>query len=474
MKKQDIITLHPENPHYFQWKGEPTVLVTSSEHYGALINPDFDFEKYLRTLHELGFNNTRVFLGDYVEGPHDFCIEANTLAPVPGRFICPWARSEVPGFPLGGNKFDLDRWDPNYFDRLHRFFSLASSLGIVVETLFFFVGPNWAQLPLNPANNVNGTAAIAAEEYLTLHNGNILARQEDYVRKLVSELQSYGNLIFNISMEPWFLNAEHPGFVSPPSQETKAWIQRVSEWIHGEDKGISGHKHLISVDYSNRGSCIPSGELNTFFKNISVFNTHYDKYAELVRINYDHPKAFAYNENGFFDPYHSEEYRVQGWRFLFSGGALYNNLDYTYQVGAEDGTGMAKFSCPDYVGCGNPEIKVQLRHLLSFMNSIPFIKMQPDREVIAVGDFEEDVWPLVWSGREYAFYVERGHRCRLLLNIPPGNYRIRWLDPATGEIVSQEETDNREKQMKVVSPLYLRDILLHITSADNRSVVPDK
>jgi len=186
-------------------------------------------------------------------------------------------------------------------------------------------------------------------------------------------------------------------------------------------------------------------------------------------MNYDHPRAFAYNENGFFNTYHSEEYRVQGWRFLFSGGALYNNLDYTFQVGAEEGTGMAEFSCPDYVGCGNPEIKFQLRHLLSFMNSIPFIRMQPGREVIAVGDFEEDVWPLVWPGREYAFYIERGHRCRLLLNIPPGKYLIRWLDPATGDVVSQEETDNRDERIKVVSPLYLRDIVLHIRNMDPKT-----
>ncbi len=466
MKRSNLITLHPENMHYFLWKGEPTVLVTSSEHYGALINPDFDFEKYLHTLNELGYNNTRVFLGDYVEGPHDFCIEANTLAPLPGRFLCPWARSDVPGFDLGGNKFDLDRWNPDYFRRLHAFFTLAESLGIVVETLFFFIGPNWAHLPLNPANNINGIKAIRPEEYLTLHNGNILERQEAYVRKLTGELSRYGNLIFNICMEPWFLNAEHTGFVSPPSAETKAWIQRVSEWITEADKGSDGRKHLISVDYSNRGARIPPEELATYFRNVSVFNTHYDKYAELVRLNYDLPRAFAYNETGFLDTYHSEEYRVHGWRFLFSGGALYNNLDYTFQTGAEDGRGRAEFSCPDYVGCGNPEIKHQLVHLLAFMRSVPFLKMKPDRSVIAVGDFEEDVWPLAWPGHEYAFYIERGHSCRLVLNIPSGTYHIRWIDPVTGKVITEETAENREEQLKVVSPVYLRDILLHIKSME--------
>ena len=43
------IALHPQNPHYFLWRGKPTVLVTSGEHYGTVLNPDFDYVKYLLT-----------------------------------------------------------------------------------------------------------------------------------------------------------------------------------------------------------------------------------------------------------------------------------------------------------------------------------------------------------------------------------------------------------------------------------------
>jgi hypothetical protein len=30
------LALHPDNPRYFLFRGEPTVLVTSGEHYGAV------------------------------------------------------------------------------------------------------------------------------------------------------------------------------------------------------------------------------------------------------------------------------------------------------------------------------------------------------------------------------------------------------------------------------------------------------
>src|SRR6187431_1581664 len=83
--------LHPNNPHYFLWRGKPTVLVTSAEHYGAILNLDFDYVRYLDELQAHGLNHTRAFAGTYREVPTSFGITDNTLAPKPGKFLCPWA-----------------------------------------------------------------------------------------------------------------------------------------------------------------------------------------------------------------------------------------------------------------------------------------------------------------------------------------------------------------------------------------------
>lgn len=109
------IKLHRENPHYFLWRGKAVVLVTSGEHYGAVLNLDFDYKRYVDALHADGLNLTRTFTGAYVEPQGAFQIARNTLAPGPGRFICPWARSDTPEYANGGNKFDLTQWDPAYF-----------------------------------------------------------------------------------------------------------------------------------------------------------------------------------------------------------------------------------------------------------------------------------------------------------------------------------------------------------------------
>ena len=64
--KDRPLALHPDNPHYFLWRGQPTVLITSAEHYGAVLNLDFDYAPYLKELEARKLNNTRVFTGVFV------------------------------------------------------------------------------------------------------------------------------------------------------------------------------------------------------------------------------------------------------------------------------------------------------------------------------------------------------------------------------------------------------------------------
>jgi len=110
--KSQPIRLHPANPHYFLFRGKPIALITSGEHYGAVLNRDFDYRRYLDALQAEGLNYTRLFGGSYVEVPaKSFGILHNDLAPEPGRFLAPWARSDAPGYAGGGNKFDLEKWE---------------------------------------------------------------------------------------------------------------------------------------------------------------------------------------------------------------------------------------------------------------------------------------------------------------------------------------------------------------------------
>ncbi|MBD0365597.1 MAG: hypothetical protein ICV53_05770, partial [Flavisolibacter sp.] len=70
-----VLQLHPQNPHYFLYQNKPAVIVGSGEHYGAVMNLDFDYDTYLKTLQNDGLNITRLFMGAYYERPGAFGIE---------------------------------------------------------------------------------------------------------------------------------------------------------------------------------------------------------------------------------------------------------------------------------------------------------------------------------------------------------------------------------------------------------------
>jgi len=455
------ISLHPENPHYFLYQGKPTILITSGEHYGSVINPDFNFDLYLETIHKEGFNHTRIFMGDYAEAKEAFCIIHNSLAPESRRFLTPWVRSDEPGNALGGNKFDLEQWNPDYFIRLHRFMKRASDLGIVVECVLFFEGMSWDDMPLNLKNNINKTTSIKAPDYMSLSNGNILGYQKKYVLKLVNELNRYDNVIINIANEPWFFNQEHEGFSSPARDETKAWIKEVSEWIVAEEKNLP-KKHLISVDYCNEGRTISKEELAKYWTNISVFNHHYDKDAVSVKANYQNiPRAFAFNETGLMHTY-TKAYRIQGWRYLMSGGALYNNLDFTFQVGHEDGSGKAEFSCDGYKGSGDQRVRSEISVLTSFFKTIDFIHMRPAQDIFVVYYGDRDLYALANDGKQYAIYVVGGKNSWYRLNIPFGKYKVEYFDPVSGSKILEEVLEHTKGDFRLDGPDYEDDLAIRI------------
>ncbi len=97
---QTALSLHPANPHYFLFRGKPTVLVTSAEHYGAVINLEFDYRKYLDTMAADGLNHTRLFVGGYRELVDEWW-PGNSLSPRPGNSS---ARSPAAPSPRAGRR----------------------------------------------------------------------------------------------------------------------------------------------------------------------------------------------------------------------------------------------------------------------------------------------------------------------------------------------------------------------------------
>ncbi len=232
---KEPIALAPQNGHYFSWNGKPTILVTSGEHYGAVLNLDFDFDRYLAALASDGLNLTRTFSGTYHEVPASFGITDNTLAPKPNRYACPWARSGTPGCSDGGNRFDLTRWDEAYFLRLKRFMAAAQKHGVVVEMNLFcplYDDALWTASPMNSANNVNGIGGFPRTEALTLKHPRLVEVQVAFTRKIVGELNEFDNLYFEVCNEPSCLSRHFALFCASSRHHHRTTIGHPpSPWV---------------------------------------------------------------------------------------------------------------------------------------------------------------------------------------------------------------------------------------------------
>ncbi len=429
------ISLHPDNPHYFLFRDKATVLITSGEHYGSVVNLDFDFTKYLDTLAADGLNLTRIWSGAYVEPAGAFKIERNTLAPAAGRFLAPWRRSSQLGYANGGNKFDLAQWDPAYFQRLRDFVTSASERGIVVELNLFcpmYEGAQWKLSPMNADNNINGIGAITSNDvYNITKNGDLQAIQEALVRKIVSELADADNVYYEICNEPYF------GGV------TMDWQRRIAEVIAEAEKSLPAH-HLISQNIANGAQKVEDP-----FPQVSIFNFHYANPPDAVGLNYALNRVIGENETGFKGT-EDDYYRMEAWEFILAGGGLFNNLDYSFVAGQEDGTYKYPASQP---GGGSPAYRKQLKVLGDFFRSFDFVKMKPARDLVRSPIPEKaHLQGMAEPGHQYAFYFKGALPAPLQLEMPAGKYHCEWLEAASGKPLPALDLQHPGKVCEIAAP----------------------
>jgi hypothetical protein len=459
---------HADNPRLPVFRGRPTLLVGSTEHYGAVLNPDFDYRRYLDTVAASGLNLIRLFTGAYVEKPGDFGIRLNTLAPAPGRALLPWARSQTPGYRLGGSRFDLDRWEPEYFTRLKAVVTEAGKRGIVAEVTLFsaYYAGGWEASPLHPDNNVNGTPRLPRERVQTLDNQGLLARQEALVRKLVAELAPFDNVYYEIQNEPWADRAELLDFIHPylvredmkdewrfwknkvegADAASRAWQARMVKVIREEERRL-GVRHLVAQNYANFG--YPLRDVDA---DIDMVNFHY-AWPQAAARNLGLRRILNSDETGFAGS-SDDTYRRQAWEFLLSGGTAFDHLDYSFAVGHEDGT--AKNEAP---GGGSPALRRQLGFLRRFLEALDLVALGPDEAVVRSAPGAH-VTAASSRSRQYALYVRGDGDTALSLELPAGDWRAEWHDTHTGGRVETLPFRHGGGRHELRSPKYEGDIAL--------------
>ncbi|MDD5687367.1 MAG: Ig-like domain-containing protein [Elusimicrobia bacterium] len=515
------IKLHPDNNRYFIYKGKPTVLITSNEHYGAVLNKDFDYIAYLDELKNKGLNYTLIFTGTYIEPAENIAtdtfrwwnIDNNTLGPTNNNFLCPWARSTTQkGFAGDPNsyKFDLSKWDDagtpanSYFPRLRDFIKQADDRGIAVVIVFFLpfneasFGKMWERSPMNGgsgiknglpgvgndidgiSNNVNNAGNIA---YLTstgddsiwdirdngLHNDGLTVYMSSMVTKIVQELNEFDNVIYQSIGESWFgggtRGIEFDNYIISKFVTTEAALPK---------------KHLIcqarDIGWAPNFNINPNASL--FFYSGPPLNTIVKNYFHNIPIGVDEITYL-----GIADV----SYRCFGWKWIMAGGAVYAVLDLTFTPGPGGGSGLKVLpyytSRYDYftnkslsftIGGGGPALRTQMGVLKSFMDSFDFVNMHPDNSIITGAlPSGTTAWALVQDGKQYAIYIQ-GNIPSLNVNLQgvTGTYKVEWINTKTGNIDKTETFSHTGGTKVLTPPSYTEDIALRILSNVTPNTAP--
>ena len=421
------LKLHPENPHYVVFRGKPTVLVASTEHYGAVLNRDFDFRPYLDELKAAGLNYTRIFSGVYSEPWGE---PFNTLNPPKGRLLTPWARSATPGYADGGNKFDLEKWDDPYFKRLREFITEAGRRGVVVElTLFcsWYDENQWHLSPLYARNNVNGVGDRDSKQVNSLRSGDVLKHQEAMVRKIVAEVNDLDNVFFEVCNEP---GAEGD------------WMDHMAEI----DLGGRGQAPQPAPDREQRPSGPAHGDPQRALRPRWLVRPGQLRAEHRRRLRRDRVRRRerpALPAAGVeFPPERRRPVRQP--RLVVLGRP-------------PDGT---ETKWDKNLGGGSPALRRQLGILRAFLEGFDLAKLKPDKGVVkggAPGNFSV----LAEPGKQYAIYLDGGNRAELQVDLPAGDYVAEWIDTRSGAKAKAEDVSGGGVRT-LKSPGYAEDIALRI------------
>ena len=399
-KKMGPLRVHPRNPRYFADGSGRVVYLTGSHTWtnlqeGGLGKQPFDFNAYLDFLAKHNHNFIRMWSWQSV-GAWIF----------PSISPHPWERTG-PGNAVDGKpKFDLQKFNQAYFNRLRERVKAAGDRGIYVSVMMF-VGGNfdvhneWERHPFHRANNVNGIDGDIdgdgkGHECVTMNSHPRIQAVRDlevrYVKKVIDTLNDLDNVLFEIVNEggtkdwDWFMVRLIKDY-----EKTKPKQHPVGLTGHG---GESNDSMLASpADWFSPGSGywpdLKSDPRAVDGKKVSILDT-------------DH----IWGEGG----------NAQWvWKSFLRG----HNPIYMDRIVAL--TGDPRGEIP-----GAQEVRTAMGHTRTVAERINLAEMIPHGELASSG------YCLAQPGKEYLFYFPEGGQVKVDLSGMKGSASARWFNPRDG------------------------------------------
>jgi hypothetical protein len=136
-------------------------------------------------------------------------------------------------------------------------------------------------------------------------------------------------------------------------------------------------------------------------------------------------------------PHMDHLYIDQAWRFILSGGGLYNNLDYSFTAGHEAGDWPIPETNP---GWGGPQFRKKLSILVETMAQVPFHQMEFSDTILEPSVPGVKQYGLQLPGETYLLFLEHLEGALLTPRVPAAVYEVTWINVESGERKSEKRS----------------------------------
>ncbi|MAS34082.1 MAG: hypothetical protein CL610_08745 [Anaerolineaceae bacterium] len=424
---------YSKNPFYWQYKGEPVLLL------GGSIEDNLfqisDIEAHLDLLHAVGGNYVRCTMSSRDEGD-----------------VWPFERDTATGL------YDLRQPGKSYWQRFERFLQLTSERDIILQIelwdRFDFARAPWQDNPYNPKNNINYTAADSGlKEVIDTHPGQkesnffrsipalenntiLLPYQQAQIDQLLSLSLNYGNVLYCIDNE---------------TNESPAWGQYWAAYIRQQasQKGVNVQitemwdawnladpQHDATFNHPETYSFVDISQNNhqsalTHPTNIALVRQRLIDSGHIRPMN--SVKIYGANSGRYGSTRDAQE---RFWRNIFGGMA------------------SSRFHRPPS-GLGLGLIaQAHIRSMRMLTDQMDVTTCVPHNDLLAHRSWNE-AFCLANPGVEYAVFFPDGGDIQLDVSAATGGeFTLRWLDIRDSKWVSEETitAEPTEGTMRLVTP----------------------
>ncbi len=403
--EKDRIQIYKDNPRYWQYKGEPILLIGGSVEDNLFQIPNL--REHLELLKSVGGNYVRSTMSWVDEG-------------------------DVPPHKMVGDKYDLNQWNDEFWKRFRDFITWTHEMDIIVQievwATFNYYREPWAVNPFNPINNSNytveesGLPTVVKDHPVAAKNNFfwsvpkernqevVLKYQEKFVDKLLEETLPYGHILYCMDNET-AVTASWGEYWSTYIKKKATDAGRVVETTEMWDPwDLSDEKHKATFDHPETYSFCDISQ-NNHQKRQKHWDNAQKIRAQLTPIRPINNIKIYGADGGRFGS--TRDGLERFWRNIFGGfaSARFHRPD--------SGVGLSKVAQP------------HLKSMRMITDEMDIFTCEPNNELLSNRE-DNEAYTIANPGKEYAVYFPKGGSVELNLSVDrqedAKNVKIRWLN----------------------------------------------